>query len=129
MPRETFSSGSPFEAACGLSRAVKLGPHLAVSGTAPLGRDGRTVHAGDVYAQTRRCLEIALKVLESAGATLADVIRTRVLLVDITRWQDAARAHAEVFGAVRPASTFVQVSRFIDPEWLVELELDAFLTS
>ena len=127
MARQNISSGSPFEAIVGLSRAVKIGSLIAVAGTAPLGPDGKTVHAGDVYMQTKRCLEITLKALADAGATPADVIRTRLLLVDATRWQDAARAHADVFGAHRPASTVVQVGRFIDPEWLVETEADAYL--
>lgn len=125
--RMTVSSGSPFEAAIGLSRAVRVGPYVAVAGTAPLGPDGATVHPGDVYAQTRRCLEITAKALADAGAGLADVVRTRVMLVDMTRWQEAARAHGEVFGAIRPACTFVEVSRFIDPAWLVETEADAYV--
>ena len=127
MARETFSSGSPFEAACGLSRAVRIGPIVAVSGTAPLSADGKTVHAGDVYAQTKRCLDIIASALAKANVRLDQVIRTRVLLVDIARWQDAARAHAEMFDAIRPACTFVEVSRFIDPEWLVEIEADAYV--
>jgi enamine deaminase RidA (YjgF/YER057c/UK114 family) len=124
--RQNVSSGSPFESAIGLSRAVRVGPIVAVAGTAPLGPDGKTVGAGDVYAQTRRSLEITANALRDAGVELADVVRTRVMLVDMTRWQEAARAHGEVFGAIRPACTFVGVSRFIDPEWLVETEADAF---
>lgn len=126
MPRQNISSGSPFEPKIGLSRAVRIGPLIAISGTAPL-VDGKTAHAGDVYAQTRRCLEIATTALAAAGARLEDVIRTRVMLVDIARWQDAARAHGEVFATIRPANTFVEVSRFIDPEWLVEIEVDAYV--
>jgi enamine deaminase RidA (YjgF/YER057c/UK114 family) len=125
--RQNISSGSPFEAAIGLSRAVRVGPFVSVAGTAPLSHEGKTVHAGDVYAQTRRCLEITAKALRDAGAELANVVRTRVMLVDISRWQDAARAHGEVFGTIRPACTFVEVSGFIDPEWLVETEADAYI--
>jgi len=119
------SSGSPFEGIVGMSRARRIGTTIAVAGTAPLGPDGHTVGTGDVYAQTRRCLDIIAAALTDAGATMADVIRTRIMLVDISRWRDAARAHAEVFGDVRPASTIVEVKGFIDPEWLVELEVDA----
>jgi enamine deaminase RidA (YjgF/YER057c/UK114 family) len=125
--RQNISSGSPFEGAIGLSRAVRLGPMICVAGTAPLSPEGTTVHPGDVYAQTRRCLEITAKALRDAGADLGSVVRTRVMLVDMTRWQEAARAHGEVFGEIRPACTFVEVSRFIDPEWLVETEADAYL--
>jgi enamine deaminase RidA (YjgF/YER057c/UK114 family) len=125
--RQNVSSGSPFEGAIGLSRAVRVGPYVAVAGTAPLGSDGKTVHAGDVYLQTRRCLEITAKALVEAGASLDDVVRTRVMLVDMAQWQEAARAHGEVFGDIRPACTFVEVSRFIDPAWLVETEADAYV--
>ena len=82
---------------------------------------------GDVYAQTVRCLDIAETALKATGASLGDVVRTRIMLTDVTRWKDAARAHGERFASVRPACTFVEVSRFIDPEWLVEVELDAIL--
>lgn len=111
----------------GISRAVRSGPFVAVSGTAPLGPDGKTVHAGDVYAQTRRCLEIIAAAIEQAGGSLADVIRTRVLLTDIANWKDAARAHGEVFADIRPANTTFQIARFIDPEWLVEVEADCYV--
>ena len=124
MTRHNISSGSPFEAVIGLSRAVRIGPMIAVSGTAPL-VEGKTAHAGDVYAQTKLCIEIMLGALAAGGASAKDVIRTRVMLTDISRWQEAGRAHAEVFGPHRPANTFVEVSRFIDRDWLVETEADA----
>jgi enamine deaminase RidA (YjgF/YER057c/UK114 family) len=124
-PRQLVSSGSPFEGLIGFSRAVRVGGLVVVSGTAPIGDDGKTVGRGDLYLQTRRCIEIAARALERAGASLADVVRTRVLLTGMERWQEAARAHSEAFGSVRPASTFVQVAGFIDPDWLVELEVDA----
>lgn len=98
-----------------------------MAGTAPLGSDGATTAPGDVYAQTRRCLEISLQALRELGAGPEHVVRTRILLTDADRWREAARAHGEVFGAVRPACTFVQVSRFIDPAWLVETEIDAIV--
>jgi enamine deaminase RidA (YjgF/YER057c/UK114 family) len=123
--RRLVSSGSPLEPEIGFSRAVRIGPFVAVAGTAPIGDDGTTVAPGDVYAQSVRCLDIAERALREAGATPADVIRTRVMLVDISRWREAARAHGERFAQVRPACTFVEVSRFIDPEWLVEFEIDA----
>jgi enamine deaminase RidA (YjgF/YER057c/UK114 family) len=108
---------------------VRIGPYVSVAGTAPIAVDGATVGRGDVYAQSVRCLDIAEQALSEAGATLADVIRTRVMLVDISHWRAAARAHGERFAQIRPACTFVEVSRFIDPEWLVELEVDAVVAT
>ncbi len=125
--RQLVSSGSPYEPAIGLSRAVRVGPWISVSGTAPLGPDGKTVHAGDLYGQTKRCLEIVARAIADAGGTLDHVVRTRVMLTRIADWRDAARAHGELFGAIRPANTFVEVSGFIDPEWLVEVEADAYV--
>ncbi|HJR65224.1 MAG TPA: RidA family protein [Gemmatimonadaceae bacterium] len=122
---QLVSSGSPYEPRVGISRAVRAGPLLVVSGTAPLGPDGRTVGVGDAGAQARRCLEIIQRALESAGATLADVVRTRILLTRIEDWEAVAGAHGEVFRDIRPANTIMQVTRFIDPEWLVEIEADA----
>lgn len=123
--RRLVTSGSPLEPEIGFSRAVRVGPYVSVAGTAPIADDGTTTAPGDVYAQSVRCLDIAEQALRGAGATLADVVRTRVMLVDIARWREAARAHGERFAEVRPACTFVEVSRFIDPEWLVEFEVDA----
>ena len=119
------SSGSPYEPRVGISRAVRAGPLLVVSGTAPLGPDGRTVGVGDAGAQARRCLEIIQRAIESAGASLSDVVRTRILLTRIEDWEAVAREHGEVFRDVRPANTIMQVTRFIDPDWLVEIEADA----
>ncbi len=113
----------------GFSRAMRSGPWIAVSGTAPLGPDGKTVHAGDVYRQTRRCLEIIATAITEAGGSIRDVVRTRTMLTDIDQWREAARAHGEMFADIRPASTFVQVARFIDPEWLVEIEADCVVRS
>ncbi|WP_033355381.1 RidA family protein [Kitasatospora aureofaciens] len=125
--RQIVSSGSPLEPQIGFSRAIRKGSHIAVAGTAPIGDDGTTVGHGDVYAQTVRCLDIAEAALKEAGASSADVVRTRIMLTDVSRWEEAARAHGERFASVRPACTFVEVSRFIDPDWLVEVELDAIL--
>jgi enamine deaminase RidA (YjgF/YER057c/UK114 family) len=124
---QLVSSGSPYEPRVGISRAVRAGPLLVVSGTAPLGPDGRTVGVGDAGAQARRCLEIIQRALESAGASLADVVRTRILLTRIQDWEAVARAHGEVFRDIRPANTIMQVTRFIDPDWLVEIEADAIV--
>jgi enamine deaminase RidA (YjgF/YER057c/UK114 family) len=126
MARKLVASGSPLEPEIGFSRAVRSGPCLAVAGTAPIGPDGRAAHPGDVYEQTKACLAIARTAIEDAGGRLADTVRTRVMLTDIGRWREAARAHGEVFGDIRPACTFVGVARFIDPEWLVEVEIDCF---
>ncbi|HVN32880.1 MAG TPA: RidA family protein [Thermoanaerobaculaceae bacterium] len=123
--RQSVSSGSPYEPVIGISRAVRIGQAIAVSGTAPLGADGKTVGVGDAVAQARRCFEITKEALEKLGASLDDVIRTRVFLTRIEDWNAVAEVHGECFRGIRPASTFVQVSRFVDPQWLVEVEVDA----
>ena len=123
--RKLISSGSPYEPKVGISRAVRVGNVIAVSGTAPIGADGRTVGIGDAGAQARRCLEIIAAALDKAGASLRDVVRTRTLLVRIEDWEAVAAVHGEFFSEIRPANTIVQISRFIDPDWLVELEADA----
>jgi len=125
--RKLISSGSPYEPKIGISRAARAGNIIAVSGTAPLGPDGRTLGVGDAGAQARRCLEIIAGALEKAGASLRHVIRTRTLLVRIEDWEAVAAVHGEFFGEIRPANTIMQVSRFIDPDWLVELEADAIV--
>jgi enamine deaminase RidA (YjgF/YER057c/UK114 family) len=125
--RKLISSGSPYEPKVGISRAVRVGNVIAVSGTAPIGSDGRTVGIGDAGAQARRCFEIIAGALEKAGASLQQVVRTRTLLVRIEDWEAVAAIHGEVFGQIRPANTIMQVSRFIDPDWLVELEADAIV--
>ncbi len=123
--RRLISSGSPYEPRVGISRAVRVGPIIAVSGTAPLGPDGHTVGTGDPAAQARRCLEIIADALQRAGSSLHQVVRTRTLLTRIDDWQAVAAVHGEFFGTIRPANTIMQVSRFIDPDWLVEFEADA----
>ncbi|RAQ95254.1 RidA family protein [Thermogemmatispora tikiterensis] len=125
--RQIVSSGSPYEPVIGFARAVRLGNMIAVSGTAPLGPDGKTVAPGDAAAQTRRCLEIMQAALNQLGADLSTVIRTRIFLVHAEDWEQVGRVHGEFFGAVRPASTMVQVARLLDPQWLVEIEADALL--
>ena len=125
MVRQNISSGSPYEKPIGFSRAVRIGQRIVVAGTAPIEPDGSTAHPGDIFGQTLRCLEIIRDALEKAGGCLEDVIRTRVYLTDAERWQDAASAHGKIFSAIRPACTFVEVSRLIDPAWLVEIEAEA----
>lgn len=122
--RTCISSGSPFEKPIGFSRAVRTGDIIAVSGTAPLNEDGTTAHPGDLYEQTKRCLEIIIGAVTEAGGKAGDIIRTRVFLKNISKWEEAARAHGEVFGEIRPACTFVEVNRFIGDDWLVEIEAD-----
>lgn len=123
--RSLISSGSPYEPRVGISRAVRAGATVSVAGTAPIGRDGRTVGQGDPGAQARRCLEIIAAALHDAGASLRHVVRTRILLTRIADWEAVAAVHGEVFREIRPANTILQVSRFIDPGWLVEIEADA----
>ncbi|HMK91728.1 MAG TPA: RidA family protein [Thermoleophilia bacterium] len=123
--RRSASSGSPFEPIVGISRAVRIGDHVSVSGTAPLDPDGQTVAKGDVAQQARRCFEISLAALEQLGASKQDVIRTRILLTRIDDWRAAAEVHGDVFRDVRPANTIMQVTRFVDPDWLIETEMDA----
>jgi enamine deaminase RidA (YjgF/YER057c/UK114 family) len=125
--RKLISSGSPYEPKVGISRAVRVGNVIAVSGTAPLGSDGHTVGIGDAGVQARRCFEIIAGALEKAGASLRQVVRTRTLLLRIEDWEAVAAVHGEFFGQIRPANTIMQVSRFIDPDWLVELEADAIV--
>jgi enamine deaminase RidA (YjgF/YER057c/UK114 family) len=125
MDRRSVSSGSPFEPLLGLSRAVRVGNFIAVAGTAPLGADGKTVCVGDAAGQARRCFAIAAAALEGLGASLSDVVRTRILLTRIEDWRAVGEVHGEVFRDVRPANTVMQVVRFIDPDWLVEVEVDA----
>ncbi len=127
MSRKNFSSGSYLEPQIGFSRAVRIGNTVAIGGTAPIAVGGGTDCIGDAYGQTKRCLDIALAALGQAGGTVQDVIRTRIILTDIATFKDAARAHAEVFADIRPVTTVMEVSAFVDPDWLVEIEIDAIL--
>jgi enamine deaminase RidA (YjgF/YER057c/UK114 family) len=128
MERKLISSGSVFEPKIGFSRAVRVGPHIAVSGTAPIAPGGGVACPGDLYGQTLRCLEIIEKALNDAGAKREHVIRTRVFLKSMNNWEDAGRAHGEFFHNIRPASTMIQIVQAIDPAWLVEIEADAIVT-
>jgi len=125
--RQLISSGSPYEPKVGISRAVRVGQHISVAGTAPIGPDRKTVGVGDPAAQTRRCLEIVKAAIEDAGGSLRHVVRTRILLTRIDDWQAVAAVHGEFFRDIRPTNTIMQITRFIDPEWLVEIEADAIV--
>jgi enamine deaminase RidA (YjgF/YER057c/UK114 family) len=125
--RQLVSSGSPYEPIIGFSRAVRVGTIVAVGGTAA-GSAGKPVAIGDPAAQTRAVLEIIAKALDDAGAGLKDVIRTRIYLVDVAHWEAVGRVHGEFFGDIRPASTMLEVSGFINPDWLVEIEADAVVS-
>lgn len=124
LERKNVSSGSPLEKPIGFSRAVRLGNSISVAGTAPIADDGTTAFPGDVYAQTKRCLEITKKAIEDAGGRLEDVVRTRLLLTDASQWEDAAKAHGEYFSNIRPACTVMVVTGFVREDWLVETEAD-----
>ena len=126
MERRLVSSGSPFEAEIGFSRAVRTGQLVAVAGTCAVMRDGGDPPT-DAYGQARRCLEIVADALAEAGAGLEDVVRTRTFLRNAADWRDVGRAHGELFGDVRPASTMLVVSGFLDPRWIVEIEADAIV--
>ncbi|HYH70579.1 MAG TPA: RidA family protein [Methyloceanibacter sp.] len=124
--RLRVSSGSKYEPIIGFSRAVRSGNMIAVGGTTA-GSGGQPVAIGDPAAQTRAIIEIIAKALEDAGAGLQHVIRTRIYLVDIAHWEEVGRVHGEFFGDIRPASSILEVSRFISPDWLVEIEADAIV--
>ena len=124
---QRISTGSPFEPKIGISRGVRSGRVIAISGTAPLGPDGKTVRIGDPSGQARRCLQIIKAAIEGLDGKMSDVIRTRILLTRIEDWEMVALVHGEFFGGIRPANTVMQVVRFIDPDWLVEIEADAII--
>ena len=127
--RRLIPSGSYLEPIIGFSRAVRVGNHIAVGGTALIGSDGKCVGVGDVAAQTRRVLEIIGKALAEAGSGLGDVVRTRIILTRIADWKVVGGIHGEVFGTIRPVTTVMEVSRFVDPDWLIEIEVDAIVAA
>ena len=125
MSRENFSTGTPWEPVVGYSRAVRVGGQIFITGTTATDERGEVVGAGDAYAQAMQALRNIESVLKRAGAEMRHVVRTRMFVTDITRWQEIGRAHHEFFKNIRPATTMVEVSRLIDPDMLVEIEADA----
>jgi len=125
--RELISNGNPMEKIVGFSRAVRVGPFICVGGTAPVDAEGRTIGVGDVAAQTRACIEIVRAALEQAGSGLHDVVRTRIILTDIDNWKAAIDVRKEYFRDARPVDTIMAIDRFVNPEWLIEIEADAIV--
>ncbi|MFL5919607.1 MAG: RidA family protein [Gaiellaceae bacterium] len=128
MERRLVSSASPYEAIFGFSRAVRVGEHVTVAGTAPIMADGGEPPA-DAYGQTRRCLEIILAAVAEVGGRAEDVVRTRIFATKVDDFDEVARAHGEVFSEIRPASTYVIVNALADPRWRVEIEADAMVAT
>ncbi len=127
--RVTIRSGAPWEAVVGYSRAVRVGDIVAVSGSAAVDADGQVVGEGDAYAQAVQCIRVIADALDKAGASLENVVRTRIFVTDIELWSEVARAHQEAFGEIAPATSMVEVSRLIDPAMLVEIEADAIISN
>ena len=129
LARTNISTVAPWEPIVGYSRAVRVGSYVAVSGSAALDKDGELVGAGDAYEQARQCIRVIEDSLARAGASLRDVVRTRIFVTDIEHWEQIGKAHGEAFGEVMPATAMVEVSRLIDPGMLVEIEADAIVGS
>lgn len=128
MLRQTSSTGTPWEETVGYSRAVRVGPHVFVSGTTASNLDGSTVAVGDAYAQAVFIFRRIEAALADVGAKLSDVVRTRMFVTDISRWEEIGRAHGEFFAGIKPAATMVEVNRLINPDHLLEIEVDAVVS-
>jgi enamine deaminase RidA (YjgF/YER057c/UK114 family) len=129
MTRHNIASGSYLEPIIGFSRAVRVGNHISIGGTAPIGPDGKCFGVGDIVAQTKRIFEIIEKALAEAGCSFGDVVRTRIILTNIGDWKAVGAIHGALFGTIRPVTTVMEVSRFVDPDWLIEIEVDAILAA
>ena len=127
MQRDRVFTGAPWEKRTGYCRAIKVGSQIFVSGTAPVADDGTTFAPGDGYRQARRCFEIVERALRELGASFADVVRTRMYVTDIARFEEFARAHGEIFGADPPATAMVEIKALVSPDMLIEVEADAVL--
>ncbi len=128
MERQLILNGTPLEETVGFARAVRVGPHISVAGTAPIDPDGKTVGTGDVARQAERCFEIVGDALTRAGAGWRHVVRTRVFLTDIEDWQKVVEVRKKFCGEAKPVAMIMEVSRFVDPEWLIEIEVDAIIS-
>lgn len=127
MARQNVSNDTKWEAVIGYSRAVRVGPSVQVAGTTAIGPNGEIVGKGDVYQQAKYALEKVVTALAEAGARPEHVVRTRIYLTDVMKWEEAGRAHREVFGEIRPANTILQVAALVQPDMLVEIEAEAFI--